>query len=220
MKTISDIRLYKSSDTVQLTGFENAPLNLAAHRAAMKLREQNFSLGDFDHLYLNFTACRPARTVELIDKVDRYHPWYRYCDVGVSVSELESLEKSDRPELILERIKTVLLSLFCADGSDAETVEKSITEAKKGAAMLMRFKEKKSAKLTAVIYLRLLDSGYYRPLLRVSDHEDNEVFSADLPETLDLSIIGEIQLSSKKVTVKPRKNVFTEGLKPISFDLQ
>ena len=86
--------------------------------------------------------------------------------------------------------------------------------------MLMHFKEKKSAKGIATIYLRLLDTRKYLPLLSVTDLEGNEIFNANLPETIDLNIIGEIQLSSKKVTVKPRKNVFAKGLEPISFEIK
>ena len=85
--------------------------------------------------------------------------------------------------------------------------------------MLMHFKEKKSAKAIAAIYLRLLESGKYRPLLCVSNLNGEEVLHKDLPETIDLGIIGDIQLSSKKVTVKPRKNAFTKELKPISFEI-
>ena len=40
-----------------------------------------------------------------------------------------------------------------------------------------------------------------------------------LAETLDLNTIGEIQLSSKKATVKPRRNAFTKGLEPVSFEI-
>ena len=50
--------------------------------------------------------------------------------------------------------------------------------------------------------------------------EDNLLFEADLPKTYDLLILGEIQVSAKRVTVKPRKNVVTEmrGMNPICFD--
>ena len=80
--------------------------------------------------------------------------------------------------------------------------------------MQMFFKEKKSAKATATIFLRLLDSGKYYPLLRVTDLDGQDLLCKDLPETIDLNIIGEIQLSTKKVTIKPRKNAFTMNLKP------
>ena len=86
---------------------------------------------------------------------------------------------------------------------------------KRGAAP----KEKKTEKAKATIYLRLLDSGKYLPLLCVVDSDNNEILSEDLPETIDLNSLGEIQLSGKKVTVKPRKNALASALKPISFEL-
>lgn len=220
MKKISDIRIYKSSDTMRPTGFASKELNIAVRRVAMKLREQNFSLGEFDHLYLNFTTSRPVGTIELIDKVDRYHPWYRYCDIGVSAGEYENLGNHDCFEYIFENIKTILHEKFCTDDITEKIVSEAIVEAKKGASMLMRFKEKKSAKMIATIYLRLLDSGYFLPLLQVTDYDGNEILSVDLQETLDMNTIGEILLNSKKVTIKPRKNVFANGLEPISFELQ
>jgi len=42
----------------------------------MKLRESEFSLGEFDHLYINFTTCDMVDELNLSDEVDRYHPWY------------------------------------------------------------------------------------------------------------------------------------------------
>lgn len=84
----------------------------------------------------------------------------------------------------------------------------------------MHYKEKKAAKGTATVLLRLLDNGKYFPLLYVADASGNEIFRADLSETLDLNTIGEIQLSGKKVTIKPRKNAFTKDLQPISFAIK
>lgn len=216
MKVISDIRMYKSSENENHIGFASKPLNLAVRRVTMKLREQNFSLGEFDHLYLNFTTCRPEGTIDLIDKVDRYHPWYRYCDIGVSQDEYDRLGTGDCTGYVYAKMETVLVSLFNSE----EVVKKSIAEAKMGSEMLMHFKEKRSAKGIATIYLRLLDNGKYLPLLCVTNLDGNDIFRANLPETIDLNIIGEIQLNSKKVTVKPRKNAFAKGLEPISFNLQ
>ena len=220
MKVISSIRLYKSSENENYIGFASKSLNIAVRRVTMKLREQEFSLGEFNHLYLNFTTCRPEGKIELIDKVDRYHPWYRYCDIGVSQDEYEKLGAGNCADYVYTKIESVLLSLFNSGELTEEIVKKSITEAKIGPEMLMHFKEKKSAKGIATIYLRLLDSGKYLPLLCVTDLEGKEIFRTDLPETIDLSIIGDIQLTSKKVTVKPRGNAFIKGLEPISFELR
>ena len=212
MKIISDIRLYKSTEPNSHTDIGNKEINIAVQRVVMKLREYGFSLGEFDHLYLNFTTTKPKETFELIDKADPYHPWYRYCNIGVTQSEYENLTV----QFVYETISLVLVNLFKASKN---VIQNAIKEAQKGSEMRMLLREKKSTKATATIYLRLLDSGKYFPLLCVSDLDGHELLRKDLPETIDLNIIGEIQLSSKKVTIKPRKNTFTVDLKPITFAL-
>lgn len=92
MKTISDIRLYKNH-----TAFGNKMLNAAIHRIVMKLREQHFSLEDFDHLYINFTTCDEEGSIRPSDQVDRYHPWYRNCDVGISTGNMGLGFRTDCP---------------------------------------------------------------------------------------------------------------------------
>ncbi|MBE6904354.1 MAG: hypothetical protein E7480_07075 [Ruminococcaceae bacterium] len=216
MKVISDIRLYKSSETDNLLELSNKSLNLSVHRIVMKLREYGFSLGEYDHLYFNFTTLKSKGTIELNHSGDRYHPWYRYYDIGVSQNEYNNLENTDCTAFVIDKIRFVLCNLFNAK----DVIDPALVEAKKGAEMLMHFKEKKSAKGIATIYLRLLDNGKYLPLLCVTDTVGNEILRADLHETIHLNIIGEIQLNSKKVTVKPRKNVFAKEFHPISFEIK
>ena len=60
MKPISDIRLYRSNipnidGNSHPSEFAPKQLNIIVTRIVMKLRENGFSLGDFDHLYINFT---------------------------------------------------------------------------------------------------------------------------------------------------------------------
>ena len=216
VKLIADIRIYNFSDSEKHIELDFRSSSRAVHRVAMKLRELKFSLGEFDHLYINFTTCAAKGSVALIDTVDQYHPWYRYCDVGVSMDEYERLES---PEFIFEQIENVLLSLFCPDMQTEEIIRESIAEAKKGPEMQVACKQKKSAKYTATICLRLLDNGYYLPLLQVVDTNGNEVLCRDLPEVFDLGFLGEIQLNSKRITIKPRKNAFTKDLTPITVEL-
>ena len=85
--------------------------------------------------------------------------------------------------------------------------------------MTMVYKEKQASKNKAVIYLRYLDNGKYSPLLKVFDLDGSIMFERDLPETNDLYDYGEIRLSSKKVTIKPRKNSYTKNQEAMSFDL-
>ena len=82
----------------------------------------------------------------------------------------------------------------------------------------MKFKEKVSTKRKAVIFLRFLDTCRFFPLLRVYDAENNLLFETDLPQTVVLDYLGEIQVSAKRVTIKPRKNAYTAQNKPLVFD--
>ena len=61
-KIASEIRIYKSDipnivGNVLPSSINNKTLNVVLHRIMMKLRENEFSLGEFDHLYINFTTC-------------------------------------------------------------------------------------------------------------------------------------------------------------------
>lgn len=62
-----------------------------------------------------------------------------------------------------------------------------------------------------------LDSGKYRPLLRVTGTSGELQLEADLPEMFTLEALGEIVLTTNRVTIRPRRNAYTGTLKPISF---
>lgn len=87
-----------------------------------------------------------------------------------------------------------------------------------GENMLMKFKEKISTNRKAIVFLRCLDSCKFHPLLRVYDAEDNLLLEKNLPETILLDYLGDIQVSSKRVTIKPRKNAFTVQVTPLVFE--
>lgn len=187
----------------------------------MKLREQEFVLGDFHHLYLNFTTCVENGIFQAARRsVDKYYPWFRYYDVGIDNETFGKLDDPSCGGLILDLTKQALLKCFADNSVSEQKIEIAFDEAlSKGENMLMRFKVKQGAKYKAVISLRYLESTEYSPLLCVYDADETEILRKNLPLTSDLSSIGEIQLSSKRVTVKPRGNCFAKDLTPISFDL-
>ncbi len=108
MKLISDIRLFQGyvenidgNSLPQYLGNKN--LEATAKRIAMKLREQKVSLGEFDHLYLNFTTCKVDGIIAPAKRSrDPYHPWYRYCDIQVTEEELSALVQETQTEKFLE----------------------------------------------------------------------------------------------------------------------
>ena len=216
MKIISDIRIYKG---VGHTEIKNKIMNLSAHRAAMKLREKHFSLGEYDHLYICFSADIPAGSVVLDENVDKNFPWFRNALVGISLNELSEIETAEEPAVLFNQIENVLLRLFGREQSAQKNIKDAIEDAKKGPEMLMRFKEKETAKGKATIFLRLLNNAHYLPLLCVTNADGEEILRKNLPETIDLGTIGEIRLSSKKVTIMPRKNVLNNNFRPIFFEI-
>lgn len=223
MKIIKDIRIYKS-DMENIDGnsypqcLGEKCLAVTIHRIVMKLRESHFSLGEFDHLYLNFTTCLPNGRIEPSKRgVDIYHPWYRYYDIGVEDNTYENIDQN--VSVVLNGLKETLIHYF-SKSNTTHSINTCIEAAlQEGENMKVFFKEKKTAKNTARIHLRYLDNGMYLPLLSVYDLDEKEVFSKDLPQMIDLIALGEIQLSSKKVTIKPRKNSLTEKMRPITFEL-
>ncbi len=228
MKVISDIRLYSSeTENIDGNGMPQGDVArksiLTAGRIAMKLREAEFSLGDFDHLYLNFTVCLPEGEIRPAGRsVDRYHPWYRYYDVGVSQEQYARLESEEGLMEAVDAIERTLLRYFAPDQAAEELVRSAVSEAvAQGSSMLMKYKEKKSAKAKAEIFLRLTDNGQYWPLLRVTDTEGRELLRENLPERGDFMMLGDIQMSSKRVTVKPKKNAIASclELQPLTFDI-
>lgn len=224
MKIIKDIRLYKSEKINDFglpvaTSFENKKLNAVIHRIVMKLREQEFSLGDFDHLYISFTICNIPHEIEMSEKFDREHPWYRYCSVRIDEELYLKLYNDESSNVILELTEKVLVSCFSTENFDEEQIHNCVKEAIEcGENMLMLFKEKSTSNRKAKIFLRYLDSFKYLPLLCIYDSNDNIIFEKDLPETLTLDCFGNVQLSSKKIIIKPRKNIFSVNMKDIVFE--
>ena len=226
MAIIKDIRIFKSYienvDGNSLpTGFSDKEINIAVHRIVMKLREKNFSLGDFDHLYINFTTCFVENEIALSKRSkDRYFPRFRYYDVMINQDLFDILGTPQSAQAIFELLEKVLQDCFSTEQFTKEAIHLCVLEAiTQGENMLIKFKEKRTSNNNAVIYLRYLNNGHYFPLLRVLDMEDNLLLEEDLPETNDLDAFGDILLSRKKITIKPRKNIFAKELEPISFEL-
>lgn len=216
MAIIQDIRIYRCKvenfTGVNPEGFFNPKLCAVTRRICMKLREKEFSMGDFHHLYINLTTCLEEGTVKPANKEpDRYFPWYRYYDVGISQEMYNILESEECIQSVAELLEKVLKSQFSTAEFNECKISDCVSEAvAQGEDMLMKFKEKITSKGKAVLYLRYLDNGRYFPLLKVFDADENLILEEDLPESQTLDNYGQISLTSKKVTISPRKNSQSE----------
>ena len=225
MAIIQDIRIYRCKvenfTGVNPEGFFNPKLCAVTRRICMKLREKEFSMGDFHHLYINLTTCLEEGTVKPANKEpDRYFPWYRYYDVGISQELYNILESEECIQSVAELLEKVLKSQFSTAEFNECKISDCISEAvTQGEDMLMKFKEKITSKGKAVLYLRYLDNGRYFPLLKVFDVNENLILEKDLPESQTLENFGQISLTSKKVTISPRKNSRSEFYEKIEYVL-
>ena len=139
--------------------FGDKRLNAAVKRVVMKLRENEFSLGEFDHLYINFITCDISENMKLSDKTDRYHPWLRYCDVHVDKDLFQKLGSPETWNDIIHWISTILITYFVSEDFDETRILSCVQQAvEQGENMLMNFKEKVSTSRKAVFFLRILDS--------------------------------------------------------------
>jgi len=225
MAIIQDIRIYRcmveNVTGVNPEGFFNPKLCAVTRRICMKLREKEFSMGDFHHLYINLTTCLEEGTVKPANKEpDRYFPWYRYYDVGISQELYNILESEECIQSVEELLEKVLKSQFSTAEFNECKISDCVSEAvTQGEDMLMKFKEKITSKGKAVLYLRYLDNGRYFPLLKVFDADKNLILEKDLPESQTLDNFGQISLTSKKVTISPRKNIRSEFYEKIEYVL-
>ncbi len=222
MKTISDIRLFKS-DIPNIDGnpnprcFSSKAINVIIRRIVMKLRENNFSLGEFDHIYLNFTTCLSDGEMKPSKRsIDVYHNWYRYYDIGVSAEKFASIEKTDNIEFFIETLLCLLEQYF--GNFNTCNIKNCISDAvENGSEMLVLYKHKANKSYTAEIYLRLNDDCFYSPLLVVKDSNLDIIFEKTLPLQNDLLSFGDILINSERVLIKPRKNVLSKDRMPIEI---
>ena len=217
MKKISDIRLYKSSSKNEFgsfitESFGSKKLNALIKRIVMKLRENNFSFGEFDHLHINFTTCDITSEIELSDSIDNYHPWYRYCNIKVDVDLYNNIDSDSNSSLIIDWVERALY-LFESDDFNINRINDCITESlEQKENMLMKYKEKETNNKRAIVYLRFLDTCKFFPLLRLFDNKGTIILEKDLPKSITLDYIGEILVKKENIVIKPKRNAFTKNL--------
>lgn len=209
MKIIKEIRIFSSKieniDGNSLpSAYGTKALNAKIMRIVMRLRENNFSLGDYDHLYINFTTCNVMNNIALAKrKIDTYHPWYRFYDVHVSENMLNSFDE----EFIIESIKQILKNNFSSKEFSKEKMDLLIADTlEKKELFEMKYKEKENSKRKAIIYLKYSDNCLFIPIIRIFDFENKLVFEKELSETNSLDDFGTLIVTNSKVVIKPKKN--------------
>lgn len=217
MRVLNDIRAFWS-DVPNIDGqphpvpLEDHALWLYLRRIALKLREMSFILGEFERLYLNFTPCLPEGEIRIASRTPKKGiSGFHYVDVGVSSSTQPLSIEYVRP--VVERA----ILLFLPDDVTS-MLHAALDEADKGEEMLARYKEKRDMKYIARLYLRLLDSGMYLPILHVYSRNTNSLCHQwNLPLYPNLQKLGNMIITCRSVTIRPVQIAITDDIRPMIF---
>lgn len=225
MSKIKDIRYYRevASDALETRrsceGCIKKESLAPTNRLIFKLREIEFSFKDkFDHLYVNFTTRLKEEQSEYIDNLSiyKYDGWLRYVDYGISEEDYQSLNTKSGI-WVLNKVKTVLIKHFCETKEEIINIEKIVNEIiKDGEQYSCIYKQKNSTYGTVNIKVQVLDYLKILPTIEILDTKDNLVLVEKL-EPIDHYVLiqqfSTITMNKKSVTIKPRKNAFSEMYK-------
>ncbi len=209
MKIIKDIRTF-SSKIENIEGnslpsdYGTKFLKAKIMRIVMGLRENNFSLGDYDHLYINFTTCNVINSIALAKrKIDIHNSWYRFYDVHVADDMFNNLDE----KFIIETIKHILKENSCSKEFSKEELDSLIADIlEKKDLFEVKYKEKVNSKRKAIIYLRYSDNCLFIPIIKIFDLENKLIFEKELSETNSLDDFGTLIVTNEKVVIKPKKS--------------
>ncbi len=233
MNLIKDIRLFEADEPNQdgysfphyigtIYAYDSGECQPVIDRLMFLLRHKGFSLGAFDHLYLNLTTQLPHGEILISNRIDRYHPWYRFADMGCDVQQFNSWELSQKSEFVLSSIRRAI-GLF-VDAESAQVADDCFEEVLRyGEELAIPYKEKQGDPYTVRILVKITDDLDFIPIVRVLDG-DTLVREVVLPPySRDPFILqfGTINIGKKSVRIVPRKSYDAEyyELKPIKIEI-
>ena len=233
MNLMKDIRLFESNEPNEsgfslpsyigkLYAFDSTECQPVIDRLLLLLRQKGFSLGEFDHLYLNFTTQLLHGEIVISNRIDRYHKWYRFVDAGCDVQQFNRWEFSQKREFVLSSIRRAI-GLF-TDAESVKIVDDCFEEVLRyGAELAIRYKEKQGDPHTVRILVKITDDLDFIPIVRVLDGDTliREVVFPPYSRDPFVLQFGTISVGKKSVRITPRKSYDAEyyELKPIKIEL-
>lgn len=218
LRAIKDIRLYESDEPNE-TGYAlprqlgrllpaSPSFSYSAQRIARKLHELQFSIGEADHLYLNFTSCLDAGLIQVSGR----HPekWLLYMDVGIDevVFKQQSVEAQEL--WIIDTIFSVLESL-CDNNIQQEALLLG-KEAWKtfGREMKIHFKTKETLGYEVRVFYQI--APYEETAVLCIDYRNKKTgetrsFNCPLRFYEDAyALVDKIHVGKEHITISPKKS--------------
>lgn len=180
MNLIKDIRLFEKlePDVIGtglptymrgLYGFDDMDMQDIIQRLLFSLRHEGFTLGSFDHLYMNYTPSLPHGEVRLNQRGrDPYFPWYRFTDAGCDIDIFRVMSMEEQRRFLSETIrKAVCLHADEANIAIFDRCYERVMEL--GADLEIPYKEKTGEHLHLTISTTISDEVDFLPIVRIFD---------------------------------------------------
>ncbi|MDH4318953.1 MAG: hypothetical protein OEV64_11220 [Desulfobulbaceae bacterium] len=237
-KTLVDIRYY-ASDKPNETG-ESLPsscsrffefpmlLNYWGARIAIILGSAGLSLGDFDHLYINYTNTISKGSLVFPERTPE--KWLRYIDYGVSFDDLKLLKESELEGFIIRSTFECLQHICNESKEKMEMIKSAAMDVEKyGTEIELPVKSKKTKSYSVVVSYKLRPQGEGSyGIVTHTNHKTGASFSKrfiDLKGPSDIfSLVGSITVKNNKIVIKPRAsfraNIYTNSYQvPMEVDI-
>ena len=232
MNLIMDIRYYPSKiDNYNHDTYLGTPYNLediwmatsALKRFLLKLREIDFRLPGFDHIYISLTPKLNENEVVMSDKADPYHEFFREFYVGISPDFFNNLNEGKKNFLLIEKAVDVIQKYYCeSDEEKANISQCAEMIMKNGEDEKIIFKEKKSDQYSVQVIVRVLNNGDFKVYVRIICNQ-RIVKEIEYPRNLTQDELafqfGTISIGRKIVLIKPKKSTAIYDFKDIRYEL-
>jgi len=237
-KSLVSIRYY-ASDSPNETGkslpsscsrFFEFPklLHYWGARIATILGASGLSLGEFDHLYVNYTSAIPEGTMVFSDRTPE--KWLRYIDYGVNFEILKSLNESELEKFVIGSTFECLDHLCNSNSEKNELIKRASNEVQNfGSEVELPVKAKNTKSYSVQVSYKLRPNGEASyGLVKYINHKTGATFSkrfVDLKGPSDIfPLVGTISIKDEKILIKPRPSfkasLYTNSYQvPIEIDI-
>ena len=217
-KALIDIRYY-ASDSPNETGkslpsscsrFFEFPklLHYWGARIATILGANGLSLGEFDHLYVNYTNAVPEGSMVFSDRTPE--KWLRYIDYGVNFEKLKSLNEAELEQFVIRTTFEILEYLCNSSLEKTELIKLAANEVDRfGSEIELPVKAKNTKSYSVLVSYKLRPNGEASyGLVKYVNHKTGATFSkrfVDLKGPSDIfPLVGTISVKDGKILIKPR----------------
>ena len=193
---------------------DNIGLVALTNRFVLKLREVEFQLQDFDHIYINLSSVISDGVIQLSKRsIDKYHSFYRFIDIGLSPIKFNNYCDEKKHPLLINLASQSIQALFCEN----TTLKKIVQECEMDAIHLgekgkIVYKRKSNDTLSVEILISILNTNKYVPYIKLtSDNGLNKIVKYPSILTQDELAFqfGSIIIKKSSAIIKPKANLLS-----------